>query len=465
MKVFSLAQLSDIVSMHKKDGKTIVQCHGCWDVLHVGHVLHLKEAKKLGDYLVVTVTADQYVNKGPNRPAFPIAQRMEMLTALECVDYVAFNDSLDAVPAIRVIKPDYYVKGCDYIGNTSVCAEQEAVELCGGQLVCTETEKFSSTEIINKTLNIYEPTLKTYLDRIKENCGLDNILAMLDSIRDMRVLVIGEKIIDQYDYVLPMGKTPKEHIIATRYKDTESFKGGVSATANNVRDFCNTVDVVSWNRLITKKRFVDPTYNRKLFEVCYMDDSPITQEEEDRIITRMHNISDYDVVIVNDFGHGMISENIRTYIWDNTEFMALNVQSNSANMGFNLLGKYIGADYVCLDALEARLSVQDKDGDIEDVIRRLGFVDCDNFIVTHGKHGCITSTGHSVPAITASVTDTMGAGDAFLALTSPLVARGYPLDVVAFIGNIAGALKTNIIGHKKSIRKMDVVKTLRGLLG
>src|SRR3990167_2470846 len=95
----------------------IVQAHGCFDILHYGHLLHLKFAKSLGDHLVVTITADQYITKGPGRPVFNDAQRAEMLRELRCVDEVQIIHAPDAVTALEAIKPDIYVKGREYEGQ------------------------------------------------------------------------------------------------------------------------------------------------------------------------------------------------------------------------------------------------------------------------------------------------------------------------------------------------------------
>jgi len=91
-----------------------VLAHGVFDLLHVGHIRHLREAKALGDVLVVTLTEDSRVNKGPGRPAFTETLRAEALAALEAVDFVAISRHATAVPVIATIKPNVYVKGPDY---------------------------------------------------------------------------------------------------------------------------------------------------------------------------------------------------------------------------------------------------------------------------------------------------------------------------------------------------------------
>ena len=107
-KIIDLERLISLVGQHKRRGKKIVLCHGVFDLLHIGHIKHFNEAKNLGDILIVTVTPDKYVNKGPNRPIFPLAARMESISALKDVDYVAPNISENALRPIKTLKPDIY---------------------------------------------------------------------------------------------------------------------------------------------------------------------------------------------------------------------------------------------------------------------------------------------------------------------------------------------------------------------
>ena len=90
-KIVQLERLAELLNERRKSGEKIVHCHGVFDLLHIGHIRHYEQAKRLGDLLVVTLTGDQYVNKGPNRQAFPQDLRAEAIAALSCVDYVAIN--------------------------------------------------------------------------------------------------------------------------------------------------------------------------------------------------------------------------------------------------------------------------------------------------------------------------------------------------------------------------------------
>jgi len=113
-KILPLAELGVIAQELRAKGRKVVLAHGTFDLLHIGHVRHLHAARNQGDVLMVTITADAFVNKGPGRPVFPEGLRSEMLASLEIVDYVGIVPEPDALPAIRTIRPYAYVKGQDY---------------------------------------------------------------------------------------------------------------------------------------------------------------------------------------------------------------------------------------------------------------------------------------------------------------------------------------------------------------
>ena len=503
-KIKSIEDLATLAEATRKAGRKVVLAHGVFDLVHLGHVRHLEAARRYGDLLMVTVTADAFVNKGPGRPAFTDALRAEMLGALEYVDWVGVNHAPDAISLLNTIKPDVYAKGSDYVDATAdvtgkIAQERKAVESYGGEMVFTDEITSSSTQLINRYFSTLDPAVRDYLDGFRHDHPVAMLEELLDRVRNYRVLVVGDAIVDEYQYVLPMGKAAKENMIATLFQSREMFAGGVVAAANHLANFCAEVDIItsigsddSQEELLlrarqpnvsidfierrgvptTRKcRFIDPAYMRKLFEVYSMDDKPLEPpleaELNRKIATRA---GDYDMVLVTDFGHGLISRATIDLLTERSRFLAVNAQSNSANMGYNLITKYPRADYVCIDAPEAKLAIGEKYEDVETIAGKLlpSRMQCDRLILTHGGYGCIIhSKGEPVsriPALTRTVVDTVGAGDAFLAVTAPLVKAGGPMKAIGFVGNVVGALKVGIVGHRSSIDKASVVKSIRALL-
>ena len=149
-KIKTIDEIAALLKEDKNKGFKIVQCHGVFDLIHPGHIKHIEEAKKQGDKLVVTLTADRFVNKGPGRPFFNETLRSETLAALSAVDYVALNDTSDAVSCIKKIMPDIYVKGIEYADHEKgvtgkISEEVSAVEEVGGFVHYTNDIVFSSS--------------------------------------------------------------------------------------------------------------------------------------------------------------------------------------------------------------------------------------------------------------------------------------------------------------------------------
>lgn len=502
--VKSIAELADIAKCARDDGKTVVLAHGVFDLLHLGHVRHLEAARRLGDILIVTVTADEFIKKGPGRPVFAQSIRAEMLAALDNVDWTGVNRASTADPLIEAIRPDIYIKGNDYADPAddltgNIAHERALTEKYGGRLEFTDEVTFSSSGLINEYFGIHDPEARTFIDGLRRGGGADRTLEMIDRLSDMRVLIIGETIMDEYDYVEALGKSSKENIIATLYQDREVFAGGVAAAGNHIAGFCKEVEIVTnlgataeeekflrehlhsnvtlkayfsdQRPTIRKRRFVEKTTLRKLFEVYYMDDSPLENETSAEIAGYLaERCGDFDVVIVCDFGHGMMVKPIVDAIEENAKFLAINAQANAGNLGYNRVTKYSRADYICVDEKEARSAAHDKANDLEWIISKSlpNSVNCGRIAVTLGSRGsmCWENGGGLtvVPAFAHNPVDTIGAGDAFLVITSALFANGGEATDVGFVGNVVGGIKTGVVGHRQSVEKGVLKNTIVSLL-
>ncbi|MDX1425593.1 MAG: adenylyltransferase/cytidyltransferase family protein, partial [Kiloniellales bacterium] len=249
-KIRTLDELVAIARQAQAGGRRVVLAHGTFDLLHMGHVRHLEQARAEGDVLIVTITGDAYVNKGPGRPVFTAPLRAEMLAALGYVNWVAINEAPTAENVIAALKPDVYAKGADYAeaendATGKIVDERASVEDYGGRIHFTDDITFSSSSLLNRFFDIHDPNLRSYLEQQRERDIADTLLATIESVRDYRVLLVGDAIIDEYHYVSPLGKSPKENLIATLYRDREVFAGGVIAAANHVASFCREVEVLT----------------------------------------------------------------------------------------------------------------------------------------------------------------------------------------------------------------------------
>lgn len=503
-KVKTLDKIAAIAAEARAEGKSVVLCHGVFDLVHMGHVRHFQTARQKGDLLIVTLTTAIHVNKGPGRPIFNDALRGEMLAALEQVDWVAVSPYPSAESVIEAIKPSVYVKGSDYANpdddvTGKIKDEKDAVEKHGGKIIFTQDITFSSSSLINEYLDVFDPELRHYLAEARERHIEAQLNDALEKAAKLKVLVIGDAIIDEYQYVDALGKSAKENMIATRFKTSELFAGGVFAVANHIASICHEVEIltvlggndsheefirehlapnVKMTPLVRdgvpttrKSRFVSTGHLRKLFEVYHFEDTPVPDDVRKQLIASIKSkAKDCDLIVVTDFGHGMLDQESISELAATGKFLCVNTQTNSANHGYNLVTKYPRADFICIDAPEAQLAARDRFGAIEDIISNSlsQQIDCAQFVVTHGKNGCVVYDGPQaitrIPAFTKSVIDTVGAGDAFFSISAPLAAVGAPMEAVAFAGNAAGALKVGIVGHRKYIEKIPLIKYITTLL-
>ncbi len=135
-------------------GQTLVLCLGCFDLLHPGHLRHLQVARSMGNVLVVAVTSDRYINKGPGRPWFNQYLRMELVGALWCVTYAFVNDYPTGVEAIRALRPDIFVKGQELEKDEDPTGrfqrEVAAAKEVGCEVRFTHEITFSSTKLLKE---------------------------------------------------------------------------------------------------------------------------------------------------------------------------------------------------------------------------------------------------------------------------------------------------------------------------
>jgi rfaE bifunctional protein kinase chain/domain/rfaE bifunctional protein nucleotidyltransferase chain/domain len=502
-KIKPLEELAQCLRPLRTVGKKIVHCHGVFDLLHIGHIRHLQQARTLGDVLVVTVTPDRHVNKGPHRPAFTEDLRAEAIAALDCVTYVAVNEWPTAVEAIHLLQPDFYVKGSDYIEAENdrtggITLEKEALSSVGGQLAFTEDIIFSSSNLINRHLSIFPKEVTEHLQRFCARYYPEDVLRYLEGAQSLKVLIVGETIIDEYHYCETMGKSGKEPILAARQVNVEKFAGGTLAIANQVAAFCDQVSLLTFlgshdsqeefirekldakihqrflymesGPTIVKRRFVEVYPFQKLFETYVMNDGESNPSESRALCATLREVlPEYDVVIVVDYGHGMIGTEAVDLLCKHSRFLAVNTQVNAGNHGFNTISKYPRADYICVSESEIRLDVRSRRRDLQVIVREVAEkLQFGRAVITQGPEGCLCYSQEEgffqVPAFASQVVDRMGAGDAVLSLTALCVAQQAPMEVVGFIGNVAGAEAVATVGHRKFIERVPFYKHIESLL-
>jgi rfaE bifunctional protein nucleotidyltransferase chain/domain len=501
-KIVTLDQLRSILEEKKNAGLTVVHCHGCFDLLHLGHIRHFQLAKEQGDILVVTITQDEFVNKGPDRPFFNQNYRAEVLSNLEVIDYVAINKWPNAVETIKLLKPSVYVKGSEYRNEEKdisggITAERDAVEKAGGKIYFTEDITFSSSNLINRGMRPPQSKLTSFLQEFQSRYNFEKIEKVVQDLSKLKVLVIGDTILDEYHFVSPIGMPTKAATVSAKYLSSEIHAGGILAIANHISSFADKVDLITGlgdldqydefikmklskninptfikkkNSLSTKKtRYVDQNSGSKLLEVAAISEFYPDPTLESEMLSRLNDyIKTYDMVVLADFGHYTVTPAMTELLSDSSKFFAVNVQTNSLNFGFNTINKIKSADFISIDEREMRLAVQNKLNSREELINSaIKNWNFKKMAITLGGDGVLLSDRKSfanIPALTHQVYDTVGAGDAFLSVSSLVAKTTDDLELIGFMGNMAGAIATKYLGNKEFVQKKDVLNFAKSLL-
>ncbi len=506
-KILPYTEAAAVFDDARRRGLRIVQCHGTFDLVHPGHIIHLEEARSLGDMLVVTVTDEAHVNKGPGRPCFNDTLRARTLAALACVDHVVLIPFPAAVEAIRLVKPHIYCKGTEYedasndvTGN--IRHDLTEVAAHGGEVRYIGSVVFSSTRLLNRHFQHIPEQVRSFCEDLASRTSASELRAAVDAFANLCILVVGDTIIDQYAYLKVQGLTSKNRIISGRFLDQQTHLGGALAVFRHVKEFTPHVRFVSllgtepWVdellagaltqqedatirepafTTIVKKRYVEPLLSEnelsKLFSVNFLNEEPPSSAVQERVLANLRReLKSCDAVLLADFGHGLMQEKIRTLIQEEAPFLMLNCQTNSNNHGFNIITRqYQRADAFSLDNQEMMLSCGhrhfDPDRELATIATSFGSR-CAWFtrgsVMTHG-YAKDTPPVH-IPPLVTDVTDTVGAGDAFFSIAGLAAASSLPLDLSTFLGQLAGAQAVNIVGNERPISKPALLKSAMSLL-
>ena len=237
-KIATPAEATSTVRSAQQAGRTVVLCHGCFDIVHPGHIRHLQHAARLGDCLVVSITGDAMVDKGTGRPLIPQELRAESLAALDCVSLVVINQEPTALELLHMLRPDVYVKGREYEGNRDprFQAEKEVVEQYGGRVVFTSGDVvFSSSALIaalETAANPFQMRLRQLFG--DEQLQPEAIERVIKSFHNLRVLVVGETIEDTYVMCDRPDVASEGPVMTLRPIEYRRFDGGAAIIARHL---------------------------------------------------------------------------------------------------------------------------------------------------------------------------------------------------------------------------------------
>ena len=482
-------------------GKKIVLCHGVFDLLHIGHINYFRSSKKYGNILVVSVTSDKFVNKGPGRPAFSIDNRLKFLQEIDCVDYIYSSNDFTAEKVIKNLKPNFYCKGSDYSttqakNDVNLKKEINALKAFKGKFKVIKEINFSSSKFINdNSLQNFNQDCKNYINSIRKKYNLNQILQNLDILKKKSVLVIGETIIDRYITTYAVGKSGKEPILVVKPIKEIKFLGGSGYIANLCSSFVKNVKIISFlgkensekkfvlknlnknikhnfllknnSPTINKLRYLDDYKKTKIIGIYDLNDDLISKNEELFFYNLLKkNIDNFDLIIVADYGHGIITEKIRKLILKSSDKIFLNTQINSFNRGYHTVLKYKKMNTLVINEGELRYELRDKHSAIPNLVKNLSKkISVKNIVVTSGIRGatlvnCKNNSVISCPAFSQNSIDTVGAGDTFFGMSSLSIGAKIDNKISMLIASISASFAINQLGKKSYFNEKNLKKHL-----
>ena len=495
-KIVNLKTLKKILGRKPRKEKVIL-CHGNFDVVHPGHVRHLTYAKSKADKLIVSITADKFIQKGIYRPFVPQNIRAINIAAFEMVNYVIIDDNKKPLNLIRDLKPDYFAKGFEYNSSglpPATKEEQEVVTKYGGDIIFTPGDiVYSSTKI----LNIAQPEISNFklLDLMKRNkITFKSLREILNKLNKIKVHVIGDMIIDTYTNTSLIGghtKTPTPSVLQQEKTD---FVGGAGIVAKHLKEAGANVTLttvlgndrlkdfvlsefkknkIKINGIIDKTR---PTTNKntiissgyKLLKIDKVDNQPISEKIFENIKSLIKK-EKCDVIIFSDFRHGIFNKTNIKILSNSIKKNVIKVADSQVASRWGNILDFKKFDLITPNEKEVRFSLADQDSSISELTRELsklsGFK---NLILKLGERGTITvakqnnSLSFATPSFTKNVIDAVGAGDALLAYASLCLASSKSIVSSNILGSIAAACECEMEGNI-AVKKSMIIDKINDL--
>ena len=492
-KIKTPDELMKIVGQHPRKKKVIL-CHGVFDIVHPGHIRHLMYAKSKAHILVAGVTSDEFVIKANYRPYVPESLRAMNLAVLQFVDYVVIDNHLTPMELIKTLQPDYYAKGYEYHAD-SIPGVVE-VENYGGEVIYTPGDVVYSSSAIQQS-NLPKIALDK-LHALMEGEGITftRLYETLQSLDSVKVHVIGDTIIDAYNYCSTTGSQVKTPTLTTRHERTDYFVGGAGIVSKHIKasgatvffstvlgsetngfdaanfaieDLLSNDIILSWQKDHSRPTTVKNIFiaeNHRLLKVDRLDNRPLSMP---RIKAFAEEISDTlaDVVIFSDFRHGIFNKETIPVLQKAIPEKAFKaVDSQVASRWGNIL-EFPNFDLAMPNEREARFALGDQDSIVRSLATDLyQKLHCRTLILKLGNKGCMTIRGDDSPSyfsmdsLVEHFSDGIGAGDAFLAYAAPCLFVSQNSVIATIIGSVSAALACEQDGNKP-IGKDMVINRLK----
>jgi len=484
-------------SLVKKKLKNFVLCHGVFDLVHPGHLRHFFHAKEKAKILVVSITSDQYINKGVYRPFVNEKLRSLNLAALEVVDFVIINDNPDALPLLKKLKPNFFAKGFDYSSrsNKKTLAEEQLLSSYGGELIFTPGNvMFSSSNFIDeKKINLDVEKIEFLLKEKK--ITLNELETTVEKFKNIQATVVGDTIVDQQIYchhTITQNKTPTLNL---SYEHNKKFVGGAAIVARHIRAAGAKVKFISFSGKDSDTSFVVKELNKDKIQNTIFTNSKRTTNLKQSIYSKKYNLLKISktnkenlsqieladlvkelkkiksgILLFSDFRHGIFDSTTIPILCKNIKKDIIKIADSQVATRWGNIADFKNFDLIAPNENEARFATSDQDSNISSLSRKLFKIsNCKNLILKLGENGalCVKKNhnkyeSYLLPSMVSKLVDPIGSGDALLAYSSLAFAITKCHARAGLIGTIAAACKIEVQGNM-TVKKKDVINKIRKL--
>jgi len=484
-KIKTVEQLVEILGPRPRQ-KSVIMCHGTFDVVHPGHIRHLLYAKDKGDILVASLTADEHIEKANFRPYVPEDLRAINLAALQMVDYVIIDRQATPIQNLSILQPDYFAKGYEYTSNgvnPKTREEVQVLDTYGGEVIFTPGDiVYSSSALIELAPpRIASEKLVTLMEA--EGLEFNDLYDALDKFSGIKVHVVGDTIADTYSYCGMIGGVTKTPTMSVLFQQKIDYTGGAAIVAKHLnaagadatfstvlgndalkdfiiddleKDGVKVQCIIDNTRPTTNKNVIIAEGHR-LLKIDTLDNRSISDRNVDRLIKQIQG-SPADAVVFSDFRHGIFN---RHTIPKLTSAIPVGVfraaDSQVASRWGNIL-EFEDFDLITPNEREARFSLGDQDSVIRPLaleLRRRSR--CKTLILKLGERGIITYRSDSpidyraffaIDTFVDNVVDAVGAGDALLAYSTLGMVATKNEVIASILGCMAAGVECEIDGNR-----------------
>jgi rfaE bifunctional protein kinase chain/domain len=472
----SLNQIKELISTRGK----VSFVSGKFNVVHPGHLRLFRFAKEMSDFLVVGVYPDGVASD----VLFPEEERLQGVQSNNWVDQ-AFVLSGGTASAISYLEPDFVVKGKEHENLDN--PEQAAVEEYGGTLRFTSGQVFFSDSVLLQAENNPNFQIVQHADKFLSRRGisLDQVATYTKRIGNVRSVVIGDLIVDEYVDCKPLGMSAEDPTIVATPIQQKRFTGGAGIVALHAaslggatrflsvrgddeigqeiertlaRGGVNANILVDPSRPTTKKtRYrVDGKTLLRINELRdHQIDEKLSKEIEKGAIASLDNV---DLLIFSDYSYGLVTPALVNHLGEvgNKKGVVLSADSQSSSQ-IGDISLFKNFSLLTPTEREVRLAVRDKDGGLVKIAQQLKVItNAQHVVVTLGAEGLFLHTQNlesdqweddRISALNVNPKDVAGAGDAFLVGTSLALAAGADIWIASYIGSLAAACQVNRVGN------------------